>query len=205
MKNKGLTLKDRLGMALGTGIFLLMLPVTIFVSSVPTLLISNAIPNKVLSLTLNMGFLAVGALMTFLVAMMLGLAGSYFLGWFGKLLNLGTVFAEVANRRRPIEACRKLNLGAFAGMAVAAVLFLTVGEAPIQSVTTRVEHLFPAPLILSLGEFFSFNVSHTYAAATGFLSVGFLFAIVGIALGSLVMAGVEVLTTRTTRATRAGR
>ena len=196
MKTSSLTLTDRLGLCYGTLAFLLMLPVTIFVSAIPTVIVQNSISNKVLALTINMGILAFGALMTFLVAMVVGLAASYGLSWLGRKLHVQQVYAEVAQGRRPLEASKRINIGAFVGIALALIVFVTKGDAPINSVASRVEHLFPGPLTLSLGNLFSFDVSHTYAAATGFLSVGMLFAILGIAAGSLVFAAVETLAHR---------
>ena len=197
LEKKGLTLTDRLGLFYGTVMFLVMLPVTIFVSAIPAVVITNAISNKVIALTMNLGIMAMGGLVTLLVAFVSGLALSYGLSWVGRLLHVQQFFEEIARNHQPLEACRKINLGAFAGMILAGGLFLAKGETPIHTVTSRVEHLFPEPLVLSLGSLFSFDLSHTYAATTGFLAVGFLFAIIGIAAGSLIVAAVETVSART--------
>ncbi|HAR42166.1 MAG TPA: hypothetical protein DCS07_05980 [Bdellovibrionales bacterium] len=194
MKTTQLTLTDRLGIAYGTLLFFIMLPVTIFASALPAIMISNAISNKVLALALNLGVIGVGALMTLIFALVGGLALSYGLSWAGRKLQIQQAFSHVKSGATPIEASKRVNLGAMLGIGFGLLVFITKGEAPISSVTTRVEHLFPGPLTLSLGNAFSLDVSHTYAAATGFLSVGFLFAIIGIVLGSLIFAGIEMVT-----------
>jgi len=193
MKATRLTLTDRLGIAYGTLLFFVMLPVTIFVSAIPAVVVSNTITNKVLALAINLTVIGVGGLLTLLFAMIAGLALSYTLSWAGRRLKILQAFSELKSGATPIEASKRVNLGAMIGMAAGLIAFVLKGEAPIASVTTRVEHLFPAPLVLSLGDTFSFNVSHTYAAATGFLSVGSLFVIIGIAAGSLIFAGLEIL------------
>ena len=191
MKPATLSITDRLGIAYGTVLFLLMLPVSIFVSALPGMVISNAISNKVLALTLNLAVMGIGAVVTLVMALVSGLALSYGLTWFARKLHLPQMVSEVAKNQKPLEASKRINIGAMVGLSAAILLFLSTGESPIASVTTRVEHLFPGPLVLSLGDLFSFDLSHTYAAATGFLSVGFLFAIFGIASGSLIFAAVE--------------
>lgn len=196
MKTKGLNQRDRLGILFGTVLTFLMLPLSLMVAVIPAVSIADWVASPVLSLSIKLGFFAVAAIFTFIQAIIMGLAMSYFLGWIdGKLhfsVSVVNLLAKFKGDNIELEACQKTNYGALIGAAGALVLFIFGGGVPIHSLSKRVEHLFPGPLLMSLGDVFRFDLSLVFAEATGFLAVGFLFAIVGIVLGSLCSAVLEI-------------
>ncbi len=196
--SQGLTGKDRMGIFFGMGIFFFTLPVAIFVAAIPGVIVSDWFQSPVFALTIKLAFMACAAVLAFVQSVILGLAGSYFLSWGVDRLHLrqmmNQAIAAAKGETLHIETGKKSNYGAIVGAAAALVLFLVHGDFPIQSLTTKVEHLFPEPLVLSLGSLYNLNLSHIYAATTGFLAVGFLFAVLGIVAGSLVNAAIELTT-----------
>ncbi|MCM2278965.1 MAG: hypothetical protein NDJ89_12890 [Oligoflexia bacterium] len=192
MKSETLTLTDRMGIFYGVIFFFFMLPLSIFLGSIPSVILSDVIQNKVAALAAILAILGLDIVVTFFVGIILGLVFSYALSAFGRLLRIQQTVAAMLRSERLIEDSRKSNLGGLLGGGATLVAFFAQGQVPIHSVTRRVEHLFPAPLVLNLGETFRFDLSHMYAATTGFLAVGFLYAIAGIVLGTLVAAVVDL-------------
>lgn len=183
----GLTLKERWGICFGTIYFLLMLPITVFMSAIPTTIIMDAVSNKVLALTMNMVILSVGMLISLLAALVTGLMTSYGFDWAGKKLGYHHAFLHKSTHHKPIESGKKINLGAFLGGVIALIYFFISGMAPINTVIQKVEHLFPAPLLMSMGNL-KVNVSEVYSSVVGFLAVSFLYVIIGVTAGSLIFA-----------------
>lgn len=195
MKPEGLNRKDRVGILIGTALTFLLLPISLMMAAIPAVIVADSVSSPVLALSIKLGFLGFAAILTFLQAVIAGLATSYFLSWIITGLHLRESLrhgvAKFRNHSFEIEACQETNYGALIGGAGSLVPFVFWGATPIHSLTSRVEHLFPGPLMLSLGNLFQFDLSQVYAAATGFLAVGFLFAIAGIVLGSLCSAVLE--------------
>ncbi|MGK5084184.1 hypothetical protein WDW37_12885 [Bdellovibrionota bacterium FG-1] len=193
---KGLNGTDRMGLFVGTLLTFVMLPVSLFMAAVPATLFSEAIQTPVLALTVKLAILGAATVLTFFQGILLGLSVSYFAGWALRQLHIqetvSRVLAVMTGKNLKLEACQKTNIGALIGAVGALALFVYQGNTPIHSLTKRVEHLFPGQLVISMGGIFDFDLSHAYAAATGFLAVGFLFAIAGIVSGSLLSATVEL-------------
>jgi len=176
-------------------LFLLTLPLTFFLAALPSAGISGAISNAVLALALNLGIFSVATVLNALLSMALGVGFCMACVWSWDKLQLGK-YIQPAQFQRPVEASPRINRGAIGGLAVGMVVFIITGAVPIHSVAVRVEHLFPAPLIISMGEIARVDLSAVYGTATGFISVGFLFAIFGIAGGSILVAIFELLMRR---------
>lgn len=196
MKKLGLVTKDRMGIFYGTIFFFFTLPLAVFIAAVPGVMVSNWFQMPVAVTSVRLAFFASAAVLAFIQSMIVGLMFSYFVSWGSNKIHLTqTIQSAIAHAKGEvlqIEEKKLSNYGAAAGALCALIVFLMHGNIPIRSLTTKVEHLFPEPLVMSLGSFFSLNLSHLYAVATGYLAVGFLFAVVGIVTGTLVNAVAEL-------------
>jgi hypothetical protein len=179
------TFEDKVGFFLGTIIFLFTLPLSFLLASIPIAMIGVQLSSSVASAAIGIGILGIIAVINLVFSMILGLAAGYGLCWSFRKLRVPELLRLAGANQIQIETQYYTRWGALAGGLVALLLFLTKGHVPLTIVTERVEHLFPAPLVLNLGQLSALDLSHTYAVVTGFLTVGFLFSIAGIVLGSL--------------------
>ena len=196
MSTDKMNTKDRMGILLGTLLTFLFLPISLMLASIPAVMISGWIDSPVLALSTKLAILGIAAIMTFVQAVVLGLAISYLTSWAMSQLHvaesLRNIKIRVSGNALELKTAQQTNHGALVGALAALVFFVSVGNVPIHSLTQRVEHLFPGQVMLSVGTLFNFDLSHVYAAATGFLAVGFLFAIAGIVAGSLFSAAFKL-------------
>lgn len=197
MKKSKIWTADGFGVLSGIVLFLIMIPLGLFISAVPSYMLSTMVENEALGMAINVVVMAITLSFTLAVAMIIGFTVSHGLSWFWRILGIPEALSHMKSNNRPIDAYQRINFASFGGIGVALVLFFFKGAAPIYSLTTKVEHLFPRPIVLPLGFFwgdsFSVNVSHAYAVTTGFLGIGFLFVIAGIVIGSLLALGIKLL------------
>lgn len=193
---KKLTTTDKLGFFIGTILFLLMLPLTTLVSTLPVAFISQAIHNQVAILAVGILCVGIGAVITLVVSVIVGMIMSYTLREIDSYVGVKAFLNKVLKNQTQMETSRKVNIGALIGAVLGAVFFIIKGDIPVITITEKVEHLFPVPLLINLGENMSFNIAHVYAQVTGFFTIGFLFLIAGIVSGTIVAAVFERVATR---------
>ena len=190
-QNNKLTIDDKAGFLMGTVIFVFTLPMALLFSYFFEQIIGGSISNGVLSTAVILLFLGMGSAVNFVLSLLVGLMVSYGICWVARKMQLPALLDSIKHYRQPIEAQRYVSMGATVGLICAAILFTVTGHVPTDAVTAKVGQLFPTPIVINLGSAASLDLSHTYAAFTGFLTVGGLFIVSGICLGSLVAAMLE--------------
>ncbi len=187
------SLTDKLGLFLGTIIFFLILPLTLLISSLPIGILQNMISNSVIIMFAGFFLLLIGGALSLVMSILSGIVITHSFKKLDKIINFAEFFLRLIKNDRPFQNSSFSNIGALIGGSLSMIALITQGKEPIEAITAKIEHLFPAPLILSLGDMATLNFSHGYAVATGFLTIGLLFLIGGVASGSIIGIIVERL------------
>ncbi|HLE12188.1 MAG: hypothetical protein A2504_13645 [Bdellovibrionales bacterium RIFOXYD12_FULL_39_22] len=183
--SENFSLTDKMGIFIGTIIFLLIMPLTLLISSLPIAILKNIISNSVIIMFGGFFLMLIGGAVSLVMSLIFGIIISYTMNKIDKFINVSEFFFRLVRNDRPFQNSSFSNTGALIGGALSMIGLIIKGGEPIHTVTAKIEHLFPAPLILSLGDIVTLNFAHGYAVATGFLTIGLLFLIAGVASGSI--------------------